>query len=67
MALHALGETKSDEAVPILLEAALDKDRTIATMAVMALGQIGTPKAKAALLEIIEKREPEKVKKDLPE
>jgi len=33
----------------------------------MALGQIGTTKAKAALLEIIEKKEPEKLKKDLPE
>jgi hypothetical protein len=33
----------------------------------MALGQIGTPKAKAALLEIIEKKEPEKIKKDVPE
>ena len=39
----------------------------LATAAVMALGQIGTPKAKAALLEIIEKKEPETVKKDLPE
>jgi len=62
-----LGQTKSDEAVPALLEAARDKDRRTATAAVMALGQIGTPKAKAALLEIIEKKEPEKVKKDLPE
>ena len=67
MLVMTLGQTKSDEAVPTLLEAARDKDRRTATAAVMALGQIGTPKAKAALLEIIEKREPEKVKKDVPE
>ncbi len=65
--IMALGQTKSDEAVPVLLEAARDKDSRLATAAVMALGEIGTPKAKAALMEIIEKKEPEKVKKDLPE
>jgi HEAT repeat protein len=67
MVIMTLGQTKNDEAVPFLLEAARDKDSRTATAAVMALGQIGTPKARAALLEIIEKKEPEKAKKDRPE
>jgi hypothetical protein len=32
----------------------------------MALGQIGTPKAKAALREIVEKRESQEPKKEQP-
>jgi HEAT repeat protein len=67
MVIMTLGQTKSDEAVPVLLEAARDKDSRTATAAVMALGQIGTPKARAALMEIIEKKEPQQVKKDLSE
>jgi HEAT repeat protein len=55
-ALISLGETKSDEAVPALLEIAKGKDPRLARAAVAALGEIGTPKAKAALLEIIEKK-----------
>jgi hypothetical protein len=58
MVVMTLGQTQSDEAVPYLLEAARDKDGPTATAAVMALGQIGTPKAKAALREIVEKKEP---------
>jgi HEAT repeat protein len=54
--LYALGETKSDEAVPALLEVAKGKDGRLAQAAVQALGEIGTPKAKAALLEILEKK-----------
>src|SRR4030042_4850994 len=54
MLVMILGQTKSDEAVPILLEAARDKDTRTATAAVMALGQIGTPKAEAARREIID-------------
>ncbi|TFG57750.1 MAG: HEAT repeat domain-containing protein, partial [Candidatus Aminicenantes bacterium] len=55
-ALYAIGQTKSDEAVAILLEIAKGKDARLARAAVSALGEIGTPKAKAALLEILEKK-----------
>jgi HEAT repeat protein len=54
--VFSLGQTKSDEAVPALLEIAKGKDTRLARAAVLALGEIGTPKAKAALLEILEKR-----------
>lgn len=57
MIIISLGETKSDEAVDVLLGLAKGKDRKLASAAVMALGEIGTPKAKAALLEIINKSE----------
>jgi HEAT repeat protein len=57
MAVFALGETESDEAVAVLLEIVkTDKDTKVATAAVTALGEIGTPKAKAALVEILEKK-----------
>jgi HEAT repeat protein len=56
IAVHALGETKSDEAVAVLLDVAKnDKDLRLRTAAVQALGEIGTPKAKAALIELLEK------------
>ena len=54
----SLGQTKSDEAVPALLEIAKGKDARLATAAVMALGEIGTEKAKAALMEVLEKKKP---------
>jgi len=53
----ALGQTKNDQAVPALLEIAKGKDRKLATSAVMALGEIGTPKAKAALMDILERKD----------
>ncbi|MDP2955430.1 MAG: HEAT repeat domain-containing protein, partial [Longimicrobiales bacterium] len=55
-AIFSLGQTKSDDAVAILLEIAKGKDARLAHAAVSALGEIGTPKAKAALLEILEKK-----------
>jgi HEAT repeat protein len=66
MVIMSLGQTRSDEAVTVLLEAAGDKDSRTATAAVMALGQIGTPKAREALMKIIKSRDTE-TKKDLPE
>jgi HEAT repeat protein len=54
--IFSLGQTKSDEAVPVLLEIAKGKDGKLARAAVMALGEIGTPKAKAALLDVLEKK-----------
>ena len=55
-AIMGLGESKSDEAVPVLLGITKGQDVKLARVAVMALGEIGTPKAKAALVEILEKR-----------
>jgi len=42
--------------VAALLEVAKGKDARLARAAVTALGEIGTPKAKAALLELLEKK-----------
>ena len=55
-AVLGLGQSKSDEAVPALLEVAKGKDTRLARAAVMALGEIGTEKAKAALLEVLQKK-----------
>jgi HEAT repeat protein len=55
--VDALGETKSDEAVPILLDIAkTDAEIRVRTAAVAALGEIGTPKAREALMEILKKK-----------
>ena len=57
MLVYSLGETESDEAVPILLDVALnDTNNRIRAAAVSALGEIGTPKAREALLKVLEKK-----------
>ena len=57
-AIRSLGANGRDEAVPVLLNIAkTDSDTRARMAAVQALGQIGTPKAKEALLQIIGKEE----------
>jgi HEAT repeat protein len=57
MLIYSLGETGSDDAVPILLEVALnDSNNRIRATAVSALGEIGTPKAREALMKVLEKK-----------
>jgi HEAT repeat protein len=57
MLVYSLGETESDEAVPILLDLAMnDKDNRVRAAAVSALGEIGSPKARDALLKVLEKK-----------
>ena len=56
--IHALGDTESDDAVPILEDIALnDKNVRLRADAVSALGEIGTPKAREALMKVLEKKE----------
>jgi HEAT repeat protein len=56
--VRVMGDTKSDDAVPFLLDAAKkDKNIRVRTAAVSALGEINTPKARAALMEILEKKD----------
>jgi HEAT repeat protein len=57
IAAVTLGFTKSDEAVPVLLEAIKSGDTKLVQVAITALGRIGTTKAKAALKEIAERKE----------
>ena len=57
MIVRALGETESDDAVPILLNLALeDKDYKVRAQAVSALAEIDSPKSRAALVEILKKK-----------
>jgi HEAT repeat protein len=52
--VEALGGSESDEAVPILLDVAkTDPDVEVRTAAVLALGDIKTPKARQALLDLL--------------
>ena len=56
--ISALGESKSDDAVPALLDAARnDADVRVRTAAVSALGELKTPKAREALLQILKKKD----------
>jgi HEAT repeat protein len=56
--IEALGETGSDEAVPVLLETAQkDPDVRVRTEAVSALGRIKTAKAREALMQILKKKD----------
>jgi HEAT repeat protein len=56
--IHALGDTESDVAVPILEDIALnDKNVKLRADAVSALGEIGTPKAREALMKVLEKKD----------
>lgn len=53
-AVYALGEREGDDVVPVLVEVIKnDASTRVRTAAVQALGNIGTPRAKAALLEIL--------------
>jgi HEAT repeat protein len=55
VAIRTLGETENDEVIPVLLEAAQkDEDSRNRKEAVLALGEIGTAKAKEALQKIID-------------
>jgi len=52
--VDALGNSESDEAVPILIDVAkTDPDVEVRTAAVSALGEIKTPKARQALIELL--------------
>lgn len=52
--VEALGNSESDEAVPILLDSArTDSEVEVRTAAVSALGDIKTPKARQALLDLL--------------
>jgi HEAT repeat protein len=54
VAIMALGQTESDDAVPVLKDFAMKGvNKRVRSAAVNALGQIGTEKAKAALLDIL--------------
>ncbi len=54
--VRTLGETESDEAVPFLLKVGLeDKDKKVRMEVISALEEIGTSKAREALMKIIEK------------
>ena len=56
MIVQMLGETGSDDAVPLLEKLALeDSDKKVRLEAVDALEDIDTPKARAALVRIIKK------------
>jgi HEAT repeat protein len=56
--IYTLGDTESDDAVPILEDIALnDKDVRLRADAVSALGEIGTPKAREALMKVLEKKD----------
>jgi len=55
--VYSLGETGSDDAVSILLDVALnDSNNRVRAAAVSALGEIGTPKAREALMKVLEKK-----------
>jgi HEAT repeat protein len=57
MVIRMLGDSESDEAVPILEKVALeDENRRIRTEAVAALGEIGTIRAREALIRVLEKK-----------
>jgi HEAT repeat protein len=57
VAIMALGNIESDEAIPVLTDIAKKgSDRKLRSAAVTALGQIGTEKARAALVEILESK-----------
>jgi len=52
--VDTLGGSESDEAVSILVDTAkTDPEVEVRTAAVSALGEIGTPKARQALLELL--------------
>ena len=56
IAVIALGETKSDAAIPILKRVIeTDTDIRVRRMAIGALGEIGSEAAEKALVEVIEK------------
>ena len=56
-ALFSLSDRKDVDTLPLLKEIVLAEiDKEMARAAVSSLGEIGTPKAKAALLEILEKK-----------
>lgn len=56
--IHALADTESDDAVPILAEIAMnEKNVRLRADAVSALGEIGTPEAREALMKVLEKKE----------
>jgi HEAT repeat protein len=55
--VEALGDTENDAAVPVLLKAAKnDKSLKVRASAVEALGNIGTPKAREALMELLKEK-----------
>jgi HEAT repeat protein len=55
--VRILGETGNDDAVPILLKAALeDEDYKVRAEAVSALSEIDSKKSRAALVEILKKK-----------
>ena len=55
--VRILGETGSDDAVPILLKVALeDEDYKVRAEAVSALSEIDSKKSRAALVEILKKK-----------
>jgi HEAT repeat protein len=57
MIVRVLGETESDDAVPILLNVALeDNNYKVRAEAVSALADIDSPKSRAALVEILKKK-----------
>jgi len=52
--VDALGGSESDDAVPLLLDAAkTDPEVQVRTAAVSALGEIKTPKARQALMDLL--------------
>ncbi len=58
LGVAALGQTKNDEAVPILARLAKsDINVSVRVRAVSALGSIGTPVSKAALRDILDKKD----------
>jgi len=57
IAAHSLAQSNSDVAVEALFYAAEQDDNVeVRKSAVMALGEIGTPKAQEALVKILEKK-----------
>ncbi len=58
LGISALGQTKSDEAVTVLLDLArYDKNAMVRSQAVSALGAIGTARSRAALKEILNRQD----------
>lgn len=56
-AVYVVEDIEDEAAVPILLDIAMnDKDVRLRADAISALGEIGTPKAREALMKVIEKK-----------